>query len=414
MKAIVKKTDLIEGTVRISGAKNSAVAIIPAATLTDEPVTLKNIPDISDVHSLISILKKQGFNIEFKNNILKIHKGKRIKTTFDNEVSKLRGSIYFLGAFISTYKKIKMNQIGGCNLGTRPIDYHLDGFKKLNILVKKKKDIISLRTKKIIGNIILIKTPSVGTTINLMLASVKAYGKTIIQNASTEPEVTDTGNFLKLMGAKIDGLGTKTITINGVKKLNGCEYTIISDRIEAGTYMALATLKQAKTIKIKNINPKLLTSIIYTFEKMGMNIRTTKNTISISKKDFLHPVKIDTLPYPGFPTDLNPILAACLIGINGTSIIEENIYPERISHINEFKKIGADINKTNNIVTINGKDNFNKADLLSHDLRCAASLIIASLQVNEDIIIDNIEYLFRGYEDVTLKLKSLNINILIK
>ena len=413
MRAIINKTKTIEGTVRISGAKNSAVAIIPAATMADEPITLKNIPDIADVQTLISILKKQGFNIDFKNNILKLSNNKKVKTSFDDEVSKLRGSVYFLGAFISKYHKIKISKIGGCNLGERPIDYHLDGLNKLNIKVKTNENNIILKTRKIIGNEISFKSPSVGATINLMLASVKAYGRTILRNSSTEPEVVDVGNFLKTMGAKIDGLGTKTIIINGVKKLYGCEYAIISDRIEAGTYMALATLNQANRIRLKNINPKIMGSIIYTFEKMGMDINTTKNTITISRKNILNPVKIETLPYPGFPTDLSPIFSACLINANGTSYIEENIYHERISHVPELKKLGVDIYNINNQIIINGTSRLRNARLTAHDLRCSAALLIAGLQVNESVIIENIDYLFRGYENIINKLKALNINIVI-
>ena len=412
MKLQIEKPFNVHGTVEISGSKNSAIAIIPAATLTDDEVILNNIPDIQDVRSLLSILNKQGFNTTFINNCLKIKRRKHIKKKFTTETSNLRASYYFIGAFLSKYHKIKFSECGGCNLGNRPIDYHLKAFEEMNISITKKKNYLLFNGKKKKSSTIKIPKLSVGTTINVMLSTVLTKGITTIYNASIEPEVIDVGNFLKAMGANITGLGSKTITVIGVNKLHGCTYTIIPDRIEAATYLAIGLVSTVKGVTVKNININHLYIPILYYKKLGAKVNIGENYITIFKPTSFESISLETGPYPFFPTDLNPIISACaLLGTN-PSIIKDNIYPHRISHINEFKKLNGKIIHQDNTTTIfPSKLTVNK--LTAHDLRCAASLIIAGIITNESFEINNIEHLLRGYETPVEKLKNLNIKATI-
>lgn len=417
MKLKIKGKKHIEGTVHISGAKNSAVAIIPAATLTDDPVTLYNIPDISDVRVQIDILNNHGFIANFSDNTLKIQRSKitkKINTTFNDNVESLRGSYYFIGSYLTRFKKTKIKTIGGCNLGPRPINYHLDAFKLMNAKYNITGDYIEISTRKLKGTTIDLEYPSVGATINILIASVLAKGTTIIKNAALEPEVVDLGNFLLRMGAIIDGLGTKTITITGVKKLHGCDYTIISDRIEATTYLAIGAISEGDGITVSNIDPSHLIEITNTLKNMGHLLKIDRDSITINKGMNLSPVDIITKPYPGFPTDLNPIFAVLLSQIPGESTITETVFLDRTSHINELKKMGANLQLSNQTTIINGIAEL-KCNLLdAKDLRCAAALLIASLLSRCTTTINNIEYLLRGYEKPIEKLQCLNISARIE
>lgn len=417
MKLKIKGKKHIEGTVHISGAKNSAVAIIPAATLTDDPVTLYNIPDISDVRVQIEILNNHGFIANFSDNTLKIQRSKitkKISTTFNDNVESLRGSYYFIGSYLTRFKKAKIKTIGGCNLGPRPINYHLDAFKLMNAKYNITGDYIEISTRKLKGTTIDLEYPSVGATINILIASVLAKGTTIIKNAALEPEVVDLGNFLLRMGAIIDGLGTKTITITGVKKLHGCDYTIISDRIEAATYLAIGAVSEGDGITVSNIDPSHLIEITNTLKNMGHLLKIDRDSITINKGMNLSPVDIITKPYPGFPTDLNPIFAVLLSQIPGESTITETVFLDRTSHINELKKMGANLQLSNQTTIITGIAEL-KCNLLdAKDLRCAAALLIASLLSRCTTTINNIEYLLRGYEKPIEKLQCLNISARIE
>lgn len=417
MKLKIRGKKHIEGTVQISGAKNSAVAIIPAATLTDEPITLYNIPDIADVRIQIDILNNHGYKATFSDNTLKIQRDKTIKkinTNFNDNVESLRGSYYFIGSYLSRYKKIKIKSIGGCNLGPRPINYHLDAFKLMNANYNITNDYIEISTKKLKGATIYLEYPSVGTTINIIIASVLAKGKTIIKNAALEPEVEDLGNFLLRMGAQIEGLGTQTITITGVKKLHGCDYTIISDRIEAATYLAIGAISEGDGLTVSNVDPSHLIAVTDILKKMGHSLSIDRDSITIIKGTSLSPVDIITKPYPGFPTDLNPIFAVLLSQIQGESHIQETVFLDRTSHINELNKMGANIMTRNQTTTITGISDLKCNLVEAKDLRCAAALMIASLLSRCTTTIDNIEYLLRGYEKPIEKLKCLNINARIE
>ncbi len=412
MKLKLRGKKHIEGTVKISGAKNSAVAIIPAAMLTDEEIIIHNVPNISDVNIQLQILEKNGFYTSFKDNTLLIKKIKKTKNfNLDQKANQLRGSCYFIPVFLHLHKKIKISSIGGCNLGPRPLNYHINALQKMNAKYFESTEFFTLKTKKLIGNDITLEFPSVGTTINILIASVLAKKKTTIYNAALEPEVVDVGNFLIAMGAKITGLGTSKIEIIGVKKLHGCTHTLISDRIEAGTFLAIGALSDGDGVTITNIEPLHLINVIDSLKQMGHYLDVYSDTIVIKKGETLQNIHIKTSPYPGFPTDLNPIFSVLLTQLPGTSTINETIFANRTAHISELKKMGAiiSLNNDNSLLSITGPTDLKCNNLIAKDLRCAASLLIASLLSRCTTTIDNIEYLLRGYENIVEKLRSINI-----
>lgn len=412
MKLKIKGKKKIQGKVKISGSKNSALAIIAASILSDDEVTIRNIPEIDDVLTQISILDEHGYITYFNDNILKIKPQKKISCDFTQDsLKKLRGSYYFIGSMLSKQKKIKIASFGGCDLGKRPINYHFDSFKKLNIKIKERKNHTILKTTKIIGNKITLPFPSVGATINTILASVKARGVTIIENAALEPEVSDLGNFLISMGAKIEGLSTKTITITGVNSLHGTDYIISSDRIEAGTYLILGALSKGEGLNLENLQPLHLKSLIETLRKAGAIINCGDNSIFIKGNTPLNPIEIETGPYPLFPTDLAPIISVLFTQIEGTSSIKETIFPNRFSHVSELKKTGAIINNEATTLYINGKSKLKSSLLISYDLRQAASLLICAAISQGTSTIENVEFLFRGYEKPIEKLQKLGFSL---
>lgn len=415
MKVKIRGKIKLEGTVHISGAKNSAVAIIPAAILADEDVIIRNIPNIDDVATLISIMKEMGYIIHFDNNILIIKAKKRVSYNVQSElVKRLRGSYYFMGALLGKIKKVKINNSGGCNLGSRPINYHLDNFQKLGAKLLLNDEEVYLKATKLKGTSIDLEFPSVGATINTMLAAVKASGITIINNAAIEPEIVDVGNFLVSMGAIVEGLGTPIIKITGVKRLHSTDYTIISDRIEAGTYLILGAMSNGNGVRVKNINPTFLISLTNLLEEIGCTVKIYENEIFIKREEQLKPFKVITKPYPGFPTDLGQPLSALMLTIEGTSIIKETIFSNRFSHINELKKMGANIEIVDNEIQITGTPNLHSAKLTAYDLRGAAALILGAT-LNKGITqIDNIETLLRGYEYPIEKLQKLGLNIILE
>lgn len=415
MKLKVKGKKKLEGVIKISGAKNSAVAIIASSILSDEEVVLRNIPDIVDVKQQIKILEKKGYEIYFKDNILKIKPLKKLKPIFlDEEVSHLRGSCYFMGSCIAKCKKIKIANIGGCTLGNRPLNYHLDGFKDLNIKIKEDPNYIVLKTKKIKPTTINLEFPSVGATINLMIASTKAKGTTIIKNAALEPEVSDVGNFLISMGAKIEGLSTSTIKITGVDYLHSTDYIIASDRIEAGTYLILGAMNINNKLKLENVQPYYLKSLIDVLKEAGANIEVGEKSISIERITELKPINISVGPYPAFPTDLGPIISVLMTQIEGTSTLEETIFENRFSHLEEIKKAGAIFEVIDNKLFITGKTKLTSSIMHSHDLRCAASLLLTAIVSKGTSTIENIDPLFRGYEKPIEKLSSLGLTLSIE
>lgn len=412
MRVRIRGNRRLEGTVKVSGAKNSAVAIIPAAVLADEPLTVRNVPDIQDVRTLIGILQEIGYHTSFRDNVLHIRQIAEINPEIKSEdVKKLRGSYYFLGAFLGRLGRVKMFTSGGCNLGHRPINFHLDGFRKLGAEVSEEGEKISIQAPKLEGSRIDLDFPSVGATINLLLASVMAEGETTINNAAIEPEIVDVGNFLKSMGADIEGLGSPEIKVKGLKRLHGTDFTISPDRIEAGTFLLLGALSEGGGITVRNAEAGKMTALLNLLQEIGCRLEIKGNEIFIQTGKNLKPFRVTTKPYPGFPTDLGQLATVLMLVIDGTSSLKETIFSNRFSHVNELKKMEADIRVEGDTIFVNGPCALKKATIVAHDLRCAAALILASTLCPEETVIENIEVLLRGYENPIQKFKSLGLDI---
>jgi UDP-N-acetylglucosamine 1-carboxyvinyltransferase len=412
MKVKIRGKKHLEGIIETSGSKNSAVAIIPAAILCDEPLTIRNVPDIHDVQTLLDIMKEIGCGIDYKDNILKLTPAKKLNYRIQTEkVKKLRGSYYFMGSFLGKIHKISIFNSGGCNLGNRPINYHLDGFQKLGAKIQETDHQVFLKAHKLKGTEIDLGFPSVGATINLMLAAVRAKGTTVIRNCAIEPEITDVGDFLIAMGADIQGLGTPTITIVGVRHLHSCDYTIISDRIEAGTYLILGAIATGKGITVRGIDPKFLISLTDTLVAIGCQITTKEKEITVCRTKPLIPCSIVTKPYPGFPTDLGQIITVLMTQIEGTSQMKETIFSNRFSHVEELKKMGANLSLIDDTIYVNGITPLKSAKLYAYDLRGAAALVLAATLNRGITVIDNIDVLLRGYEKPIEKLQDIGLKI---
>ena len=402
----------LTGIVNISGAKNSAVALIPAAILCDEETTITNVPNISDVDNLEMILKTLNVGVERNGNTVKIDCHKMKNAAINEKLSsKLRASYYFMGALLGKYHKVDMHFPGGCSIGKRPIDLHLKGFRELGANVIEEDDHIIIEAEKLIGNKIYLDIPSVGATINIMLASVKAEGTTIIENAAQEPEIVNVAMYLNNMGANITGAGTNEIRIIGVDYLSNAIHEVIPDRIEAGTYLIIASLL-GNDMTISRIIPNHLDSLISKLQEAGVKMEIGSDYIRINKVREYKSIKIKTLVYPGFPTDLQQPLIPFLTQCKGTSKVEETIYENRFQNITDTIKMGANIKVDNNrIATIKGITPLEGKEVSATDLRGGASMLICGLIANGITIIDNINYILRGYDDIIGKLKELGANI---
>lgn len=398
------------GEVQIGGCKNSAVAIIPAAILCDEEVRLQNVPQIDDCYTLLEILSTIGHQVIFEDLDIIIKPNQKTKTNLVTSlVSKLRGSYYFLGALLAKRKKVKTLYPGGCNLGARPINYHLDGFQKMNARVSEKDNLLILKAKKLCGTTIDLEFPSVGATINLMLAATKAKGTTIINNCAQEPEVEDVANFLNSMGAKITGAGTNQIIIEGVNKLYKTTYKLMPDRIEAGTYLILGASSSGSGVTVKNMNPHHVRSLLDLLSEIGCELIVNEDSVFIKSNDTLKPFHVEVGPYPAFPTDLQQPLCSLMTQIEGTSSVKETIFHNRFSQIPELSKMNANIYLQDNTIYVTGITNLTPSHVIAYDLRGAASLVIAAALCDGTTIIENIEVFFRGYEKPVEKLAKLNI-----
>lgn len=410
-RLVIDGNHLLEGTVKISGAKNSAVALIPAAILCDEEVTIANVPNITDRDALNEILTFLGAKVTIDGETMTIDSSNIKNKEIPESISKkLRASYYFMGALLGKYSNVKMFFPGGCNIGSRPINLHLKGFEALGAEVIEKNNQYSISANKLIGNRIYLDVASVGATINIMLAAVKAEGVTIIENAAKEPEIVNVAVFLNNMGAKIIGAGTSEIKISGVDKLKSCYHEVIPDRIEAGTYVIAASL-MGKNVKIDNVIPEHLEALTSKLGEMGVNIETGSDYFIISKSDNLKAVNIKTFGYPGFPTDLQQPITALLTQCKGNSIIEETIYENRFQNIEYLNKMGAKINVSGDKAYIEGKTILNGANVVATDLRAGACLVLAGLAANGRTTIENVEHILRGYEDIVKKLTSLGAKI---
>ncbi|EMF0433440.1 UDP-N-acetylglucosamine 1-carboxyvinyltransferase [Enterococcus faecium] len=412
-KIVIKGNRPLAGEVTISGAKNSAVALIPAAILADSPVILEGVPDIQDVHSLIEILEIMGATVHFSNNILEIDPREVVSIPMPNgKINSLRASYYFMGTLLGKFGEAVVGLPGGCYLGPRPIDLHVKGFEALGAEVTNEHGAMYLRTenKGLRGNRIFMDVVSVGATINVMLAAVKAKGQTVIENAAREPEIIDVATLLNNMGAKVRGAGTDVIRIEGVETLHGCRHFMIPDRIEAGTYLALAAAV-GNGIKVKNVIFEHLESFIAKLQEIGVHMKISEDEIEVYPSKELKPANIMTYPYPGFATDLQQPLTALLLMTTGTSEIIDTIYAKRVNHVPELARMGADITVEGNMIIVNGPNKLHGTEVVASDLRAGACLVIAGLLAEGTTTIYNVDYILRGYDHIIEKLTALGASI---
>lgn len=412
-KIVINGGRSLTGEVTISGAKNSAVALIPAAILANSPVILEGVPDIQDVHSLIEILEIMGAKITFSNNVLEIDPTEIVSVPMPNgKINSLRASYYFMGTLLGKFGEAVVGLPGGCYLGPRPIDLHVKGFEALGAQVTNEHGAMYLRTEngQMQGNRIFMDVVSVGATINAMLAAVKAKGQTIIENAAREPEIIDVATLLNNMGANVRGAGTDIIRIDGVDELHGCRHFMIPDRIEAGTYLALAAAA-GDGIKVKNVIYEHLESFIAKLQEIGVKMKISEDEIEIYPATELKAVNVMTYPYPGFATDLQQPLTPLLLMTSGTAEIIDTIYAKRVNHVPELARMGADISVEGNMIIINGPSKLHGAEVVASDLRAGACLVIAGLLAEGTTTIYNVEYILRGYDHIIEKLTALGASI---
>ncbi len=400
------------GEVEIGGAKNAALAILAAAVMTDEPVIIDNVPDLSDTKAMIQATESIGCQVEqLGRHTVKIT-AKTVNSLVveDDSSKKIRGSYYFLGALLGRYKRAEVALPGGCNIGLRPIDQHIKGFRALGADVRIEHGLIITEAEQLKGNHIYLDVVTVGATINVMMAAVMAEGQTIIENAAKEPHVVDVANFLNSMGANIKGAGTDVIRIKGVHKLHGTEYTIIPDQIEAGTFMFAAAVTKGD-ITVKNVIPKHLESISAKLMEIGCEVEESDDAVRVVAAKPLTHTHVKTLPYPGFPTDMQPQITVALGLSTGTSIVTESIFENRFKYVDELTRMGANIKVEGNTAIIDGVSKYTGASISAPDLRAGAALVTAALAAEGISIIDDIKFIERGYEDFPYKLQMLGAQI---
>jgi UDP-N-acetylglucosamine 1-carboxyvinyltransferase len=411
-KLIISGGNRLQGTVRIDGAKNSALSIMAATLLTKDVCILRNVPRLTDVDIMAEVIRKLGVKVEWKeDNHLYID-----SDNFDNYeapyelVKMMRASILVMGPLLARLKKAKISLPGGCAIGARPVDYHLKGFEALGAQVEVEKGYIEAKVNKLKGDDIYLDFPSLGATENIMMAACLAKGVTKIENAAKDPEVVELGHFLNKMGAKVEGLGTDLIEIEGVKKLHGVDYTIIPDRIEAGTYMIAAAITDGDVL-IEKADPLLLKPLIVKLEEAGVRIELEKNLIKVTGPDRVKAVDIKTLPFPGFPTDMQPQFMALSCIAKGTSVITETVFEKRFLHIGDLIRMGADIKVEGHSAIIKGVKKLSAAPVMASDLRGGAALVLAGLVAEGITELSRIYHLDRGYVNLEKKLTSLGADI---
>jgi len=412
-KFIITGGKRLEGSIEIAGAKNSALSIMAATLLTKEVCILRNVPRLTDVDTMAEVIRTLGVKVEWKgdNNTLYIDSDNfnNYEAPYDL-VKKMRASFLVMGPLLARLKKAKISLPGGCSIGARPVDFHIKGFEALGAKVEVEKGYIEAEVNKLKGDDIYLDFPSLGATENIMMAASLAEGITKIENAAKDPEVVELGNCLIKMGAKIEGLGTDLITIKGVKKLNGVDYDIISDRIEAGTYMIAAAITRGDVL-IKKIDPLLLKPVIVKLEEAGVKIKLNKNSIRVIGPNRVNAVDIKTLPFPGFPTDMQPQFMALACVARGTSVITETVFENRFAHTGDMIRMGADIKVEGHSAIVKGVKKLSAAPVMASDLRGGAALVLAGLVAEGTTELSRIYHLDRGYIDLEGKLTSLGANI---
>ena len=411
-KYVIQGGKRLVGEVKISGAKNAAVGILAASIMTDDDILIENIPDVWDINVMLDAIQVLGAKVtRINRNTVKINsKDANITELSDKNLGKMRATYYFVGALLAKHHKSKVIFPGGCNIGARPINLHLKGFSALGAKAYEEDGYIVTEADSLKGANIYLDVVSVGATVNIMLAAVLSQGVTTIENAAKEPHVVDIANFLNSMGANIKGAGTDIIRIKGVKKLHGSNYSVIPDQIEAGTYMALATITKGD-ITIKNIIPKHLESISAKLLDCGNQVIAYDEALRVIGSDDILPTTIKTMPYPGFPTDMQPQFACTLSLAIGKSKIEESIFENRFKYVEEIKKMGAVITIENSTLIIEGVKHLEGKKMVAPDLRAGAGLVLACLAAEGESEIDKIEFVERGYEDFVNKLRELGADI---
>lgn len=411
---VMKGGNPLRGEVVISGAKNAALGIVAGALLTDEEVIIENLPDVRDINVMLEALKAIGAKVHrIESHVVSIQADQlSMKSVDDDAIRRIRASYYFIGALLGKYHQAKVALPGGCAIGERPIDQHIKGFTALGAEVEISEGYFVAKAEELVGQHIYLDVVSVGATINLMLAAVLADGQTIIENVAKEPHIVDVANFLNSMGANIRGAGTDTIRIRGVERLHGTTYGVIPDQIEAGTFMCAAAVTRGN-ILIKNIIPKHMESIAAKLRDMGNTVYEGDEEIQVIGGEKQRGTKIKTLPYPGFPTDMQPQIAVTLALSEGKSTVTESIFENRFLYVEELKKMGADITVEDRVATILGKEKLQGATLHALDLRAGAALVLAGLAAEGITVLEDIGFIRRGYEFFEKKLMNLGAKIIL-
>ena len=409
---VIKGGNPLVGEVDIAGAKNAALAILSAAIMTDETILIENLPDVRDINVLLEAISEIGAQVErIDKSTVKINGSTIGNLSVDYEfIKKIRASYYLLGALLGKYKHAEVPLPGGCNIGSRPIDQHLKGFRALGADVDICHGAIVAKAENLHGSHIFLDVVSVGATINIMMAASMAAGRTIIENAAREPHVVDVANFLNSMGANIKGAGTDVIRIKGVSHLHGTEYAVIPDQIEAGTFMFAAAVTKGD-VTVKNVIPKHLESITAKLLEIGCEVEEADDCIRVVASKPLKHTQVKTLPYPGFPTDMQPQITVALGLSKGTSIVTESIFENRFKYVDELTRMGASIKVEGNTAIIDGVSRYTGANISAPDLRAGAALVLAAMSAEGFSTVDDIRYIERGYEDFHLKLQSLGAQI---
>ena len=411
-KYVIKGGTPLVGEVEIGGAKNAALAILAAATMTDETVYIDNMPDEADTNVMLQAMQSIGVFVErVSRHSVKINASNVCSYQIENEyIKKIRASYYMIGAFLGKYKRAQVVLPGGCNIGLRPIDQHIKGFTALGANVTIEHGSINAQAENLVASHIYLDIASVGATINIMMAASMAEGKTIIENAAKEPHVVDLANFLNSMGADIKGAGTDVIRIRGVEKLYGTEYTIIPDQIEAGTFMMAAAATKGD-VTIKNVIPKHLESISAKLIEMGCQVLESDDAVRVVATKRMRNAHVKTLPYPGYPTDMQPQITVVLGLANGISLVTESLFENRFKYVDELTRMGANIKVEGSTAIIEGVDKYTGADVAAPDLRAGAALVIAGLTADGFTTVEDIKFIERGYEDFDVKLRELGAQI---
>ncbi len=405
---VIKGGTPLHGEVEIGGAKNAALAILAAAVMADDPVIIENIPNVRDINVMIQAIENIGTTVErIDPHTVMINGSSTSGFTVDNEyIRKIRASYYLLGALLGKYKKAEVALPGGCAIGSRPIDLHLKGFRALGADVKILRGMVVTEADRLVGRHIYLDKVSVGATINIMMAAAKAEGLTTIENAAKEPHIVDVANFLNCMGANIRGAGTDVIRIRGVEKFHGASYSIIPDQIEAGTFLFAAAATGGDVV-VRNVIPKHLEATVAKLLDAGCRVDEFDDAVRVSARNPLRSAHVTTLPYPGFPTDMQPQMTVVLGLAGGTSTVTESIFENRFKYVDELSKMGATIKVEGNIAIIYGVDHYSGARVSAPDLRAGAALVIAGLAADGITIIDDIYYIERGYEMLDEKFRML-------